>query len=440
MSCNFFAMSETELHRNLDELRRQYETIQGMKLSLDMSRGKPSPRQLGISDKLLNVLTCGEDCRTEDGFDTRNYGLPDGVPELLRIFADLLGVTEEQIILGGNSSLSFMYDAVCRAMLFGTDGTSAPWKDQKNIKFLCPSPGYDRHFAISERFGIEMIPIRMTGNGPDMDAVEEYVRSDASVKGMWCVPKYSNPTGETYSSETIRRIAALCPAAPDFRVFWDMAYTLHDIDETPDFLENIFSLTRGTRNENLVLGFFSTSKITYAGAGIAAMVSSTDNIRRAKKEIAFQTISPDKTNQLRHAKYLENAENVRSIMKRHAAILKPKFDMVTRIFKEELGDCGFAFWTEPHGGYFLSLDVLPGTARRTVELCKNVGVTLTPAGSTFPYRKDPEDKNIRIAPSYPEIHELETAMRVVCTCAKLAAAEALIEKKENGNSAGTPGV
>lgn len=393
-----------------------------------MSRGKPNPDQLGLSDAMLTALSSGADCKTENGFDTRNYGLPDGVPELARIFAELLGVDAADIILGGNSSLTLMYDAVCRAMCFGTDGVSAPWKDQGKIRFLCPAPGYDRHFAITERFGIELVTVPMTGHGPDMDAVEALVR-DPAVKGMWCVPKYSNPTGETYDAETVRRIAALSPAAPDFRVFWDMAYTLHDLDDTPDTLENIFALTRGTKNENLVYGFFSTSKITYAGAGVAVMVSGADNIRRAKAEIAYQTISPDKINQLRHARYLKSAENVRAIMARHASILKPKFDATIRIFRENLADTGFAAWTEPHGGYFISLDVLPGTARRVVELCKNAGVTLTGAGATYPYKKDPEDKNIRIAPSYPEIHELETAMHVVCVCVKLAAAEKLMTEK-----------
>ena len=377
---------------------------------------------------MLTALADSEDCKTADGFDTRNYGLPNGVPELSRIMAELLGVHENEIILGGNSSLTMMYDAVCRAMFFGTDGVSAPWKDGGTVKFLCPAPGYDRHFAITERFGVEMVPVPMTGHGPDMDTVEALVQSDASIKGMWCVPKYSNPTGETYSGETVRRIASLRPAAPDFRVFWDMAYALHDLDDTPDELLNIFALTRGTENENLVLGFFSTSKITYAGAGVAMMISGADNVKRARAEIAYQTISPDKMNQLRHARYLASADNVRALMRRHASVLKPKFDTVTRVFREEFSDCGFASWTEPHGGYFLSLDVLPGTARRTVELCKNVGVTLTPAGSTYPYKRDPEDKNIRIAPSYPELHELETAMGVVCTCAKLAAAEKLLEQ------------
>ena len=425
MSCEFCNLPQEALREELLTLARQYGQIRGMGLSLDMSRGKPSPVQLGFSDEMLRVISRGGDCFTEEGFDTRNYGLADGVPELRRIFAALLGVNEEGILLGGNSSLTLMYDAVCRAMLFGTGGGALPWKDQGNIKFLCPSPGYDRHFAISERFGIEMIPIRMTGKGPDMDEVEAYAAGDKSVKGMWCVPKYSNPTGETYSPETVRRIAALRPAAPDFRIFWDMAYALHDLDDTPDALENIFHLVRGTAGENMVLGFFSTSKITYAGAGVAAIVSSAENIRCAKAEIAYQTISPDKLNQLRHAKYLKSAENVRAMMRRHAEVLKPKFDEVVRIFQKELGSCGFASWTEPHGGYFISLDVLPGTAKRTVELCRSAGVTLTPAGATYPYGKDPEDKNIRIAPSYPDIPELRTAMGIVCACAKLAAAEKL---------------
>ena len=304
MSCDFRTLSGEALRSVYEALRAQYETIKEEGLSLDMSRGKPSPRQLGFSDAMLTALADSDDCKTADGFDTRNYGLPNGVPELSRIMAELLGVHENEIILGGNSSLTMMYDAVCRAMFFGTDGVSAPWKDGGTVKFLCPAPGYDRHFAITERFGVEMVPVPMTGHGPDMDTVEALVQSDASIKGMWCVPKYSNPTGETYSGETVRRIASLRPAAPDFRVFWDMAYALHDLDDTPDELLNIFALTRGTENENLVLGFFSTSKITYAGAGVAMMISGADNVKRARAEIAYQTISPDKMNQLRHARYL----------------------------------------------------------------------------------------------------------------------------------------
>ncbi len=407
---------------SLAELQAKYDEILKQDLKLDMSRGKPCTEQLGLSDELLFALKSKDDCKTAAGFDIRNYGLPGGVPELSALFAELLEVSPENIILGGNSSLNMMYDTVCRAILFGTYGNCLPWKDQGKVKFICPVPGYDRHFAICERCGIDLVPVGMTGEGPDMDAVNELIK-DPSVKGMWCVPKYSNPSGETYSDETVRRIAAMKPAAPDFRVFWDLAYAIHDLDDTPDKLLNIFDLIKGTENENLVYAFFSTSKITYPGAGIAVMVSSTENIKNAKADIAFQTISPDKINQLRHMKYLQNADNVRALMKKHAAILKPKFDLVVRMFGEQLSDMENVHWTNPHGGYFISLDVVPGTAKRVAELCKNAGVVLTPAGATFPYKKDPEDKNIRIAPSYPTLGEMEQAMNVLCLCIKLAAAE-----------------
>ncbi len=421
---SYLTMNAAELQNELSVLRAQYDSVCGEHLSLDMSRGKPCTEQLGLSDELLFALKSKDDCLTASGFDIRNYGLPGGVPELAALFAELLDVPAENIILGGNSSLNMMYDTVCRAILFGTYGNCLPWKDQGKIKFICPVPGYDRHFSICERCGIDLVPVSMTGEGPNMDEVEELIK-DPSVKGMWCVPKYSNPTGETYSDETVRRIAKMRPAAPDFRVFWDLAYVIHDLDDTPDQLLNIFDLTKGTENEDLVYAFFSTSKITYPGAGIAVMVSSDANIKHAKADIAFQTISPDKINQLRHMKYLKNAETVRELMKKHAAILKPKFDACVRLFEENLSDQDFVHWTNPHGGYFISLDVMEGTAKRVAALCKQAGVTLTGAGATFPYKNDPEDKNIRIAPSYPSLAELEKAMQVVCLCVKLAAAEKL---------------
>ncbi len=407
---------------SLTELRARFDDVCKQGLALDMSRGKPCTEQLGLSDELLFALKSKDDCKTAAGFDIRNYGLPGGVPELCALFAELLGVPENNIILGGNSSLNMMYDTVCRAILFGTYGNCLPWKDQGKVKFICPVPGYDRHFSICERCGIEMIPVPLTGHGPDMDLVDEIIK-DPAVKGMWCVPKYSNPTGETYSEETVRRIATMKAAAPDFRVFWDMAYVIHDLDDTPDDLPNIFEMIRGTENSNLVYAFFSTSKITYAGAGVALMISSTENIKHAKADIAFQTISPDKINQLRHMKYLQTPDNVRALMKKHADILKPKFDATLRIFREELNGTQGVSWTEPHGGYFISLDVVPGTAKRVAALCKEAGVTLTAAGSTFPYKNDPEDKNLRIAPSYPSVGEVEQAMKILCLCVKLAAAE-----------------
>ena len=424
---SYTKMGKEALGAELVSLREHYRAVCAEKLSLDMSRGKPCTEQLGLSDELLFALKSKEDCLTASGFDIRNYGLPDGVSELSALFAELLDVPAENIILGGNSSLNMMYDTVCRAILFGTYGNCLPWKDQGKIKFLCPVPGYDRHFSICKRCGIDLVPVSLTGEGPNMDEVEEKIK-DPSVKGIWCVPKYSNPTGETYSDETVRRIATMRPAAPDFRVFWDLAYIIHDLDDTPDRLLNIFDLIKGTENENMVYAFFSTSKITYPGAGIAAMVSSAENIRHAKQDIAYQTISPDKINQLRHAKFLKDADTVYDLMKQHAAILKPKFDMTVRLFEQNLGDLSFVNWTNPHGGYFISLNVMPGTAKRVAQLCKEAGVTLTPAGATFPYNDDPEDKNLRIAPSYPTVNEVEKAMGVVCLCVKLAAAEKLSEQ------------
>ena len=417
-------MGKEALGLELASLRERYQAVCAEKLSLDMSRGKPCTEQLGLSDELLFALKSKEDCLTASGFDIRNYGLPDGVSELSALFAELLDVPAENIILGGNSSLNMMYDTVCRAILFGTYGNCLPWKDQGKIKFLCPVPGYDRHFAICKRCGIDLVPGSLTGEGPDMDEVEEKIK-DPSVKGIWCVPKYSNPTGETYSDATVRRIAAMRPAAPDFRVFWDLAYIIHDLDDTPDQLLNIFDLIKGTENENMVYAFFSTSKITYPGAGIAAMVSSVENIRHAKQDIAYQTISPDKINQLRHAKFLKDADTVYTLMKQHAAILKPKFDMTVRLFEENLSDLSFVNWTNPRGGYFISLNVMPGTAKRVAQLCKEAGVTLTTAGATFPYNNDPQDQNLRIAPSYPSIKDVAKAMPIVCLCVKLAAAEKL---------------
>jgi DNA-binding transcriptional MocR family regulator len=419
-------MSKESLLGELALLRDKYDNYRSRGMKLDMSRGKPCREQLELSDGMLSCLS-GDECVLSSSVDLRNYGVVDGIPEAKKLFADLLSVECDEVLVCGNSSLNIMYDTMVRALLFGTGDGATPWKDQGEIKFLCPVPGYDRHFSICKRCGIDLVPVSLTGEGPNMDEVEEKIK-DPSVKGIWCVPKYSNPTGETYSDETVRRIAAMHPAAPDFRVFWDLAYIIHDLDDTPDSLLNIFNLIKGTENENMVYAFFSTSKITYPGAGIAAMVSSAENIRHAKQDIAYQTISPDKINQLRHAKFLKNADTVYALMKQHAAILKPKFDMTVRLFEEHLGDLSFVNWTNPRGGYFISLNVMPGTAKRVAQLCKQAGVTLTPAGATFPYNDDPEDRNLRIAPSYPSIGDVEKAMPIVCLCVKIAAAEKLSEQ------------
>lgn len=416
-------MTESGLSSICRSLLSEYENIKAQGLSLDMSRGKPSPEQVSISDGILTVLKTGEDCKSSGGADMRNYGLLAGCEDARRLFGELCGVAPAQVIVGGSSSLNMMYDTVARAMFFGVGGHTA-WKNLEKVKFLCPCPGYDRHFAICAAFGIEMINIGMTESGPDMDEVERLVSSDESIKGIWCVPKFSNPTGVIYSDETIARFARLRPAAKDFRIFWDNAYIVHDFGKIQE-IPNIFDLTRGTENEDIAYMFISTSKITYPGAGVAAMISSEKNIADTLPLLGVQNISYDKINQLRHAKYFGTAEALRKQMALHAAVLKRKFDIVLSAFSAELSGLGIAEWTEPKGGYFISLDVLPGTARRVWQLCKGAGVTLTNVGATFPYGIDPEDTNLRIAPSYPSDADLSRATEVLCLCVKLAAAEKL---------------
>ncbi len=416
-------MTESGLSSLCGSLLSEYENIKAQGLSLDMSRGKPSPEQVSISDGILTVLRTGEDCKSSGGADMRNYGLLAGCEDARRLFGELCGVAPAQVIVGGSSSLNMMYDTVARAMFFGVGGHTA-WKNLEKVKFLCPCPGYDRHFAICAAFGIEMINIGMTESGPDMDEVERLVSSNESIKGIWCVPKFSNPTGVIYSDETIARFARLRPAAKDFRIFWDNAYIVHDFGKIQE-IPNIFDLTRGTENEDIAYMFVSTSKITYPGAGVAAMISSEKNIADTLPLLGVQNISYDKINQLRHAKYFGTAEALRKQMALHAAVLKRKFDIVLSAFSAELSGLGIAEWTEPKGGYFISLDVLPGTARRVWQLCKGAGVTLTNVGATFPYGIDPEDKNLRIAPSYPSDADLSRATEVLCLCVKLAAAEKL---------------
>lgn len=416
-------MTESGLSSICRSLLSEYENIKKQGLSLDMSRGKPSPEQVSISDGILTVLKTGEDCKSSGGADMRNYGLLAGCEDARRLFGELCGVAPAQVIVGGSSSLNMMYDTVARAMFFGVGGHTA-WKNLEKVKFLCPCPGYDRHFAICAAFGIEMINIGMTESGPDMDEVERLVSSDESIKGIWCVPKFSNPTGVIYSDETIARFARLRPAAKDFRIFWDNAYIVHDFGKIQE-IPNIFDLTRGTENEDIAYMFISTSKITYPGAGVAAMISSEKNIADTLPLLGVQNISYDKINQLRHAKYFGTAEALRKQMALHAAVLKRKFDIVLSAFSAELSGLGIAEWTEPKGGYFISLDVLPGTARRVWQLCKGAGVTLTNVGATFPYGIDPEDTNLRIAPSYPSDADLSRATEVLCLCVKLAAAEKL---------------
>ena len=426
MAKKYVDMSKEELTWLNSELQKQYEDIVSSGISLDLSRGKPSKEQLDVSEGLFSALSSSSQCISSTGFDVRNYGLLQGVEEARNLFADLLGVDPENILVGGNSSLTMQYDAFARCMLFGVGEHRMSWIRQGDAKILCPSPGYDRHFAICEEFRTPMIPIRLTGHGPDMDQVEELVANDPTIKGMFCVPKYSNPTGETYDKKTIRRIAELNPAAKDFRIFWDNAYLYHDFGKVTD-VANIFDYTKGTKNEDMVFEFFSTSKITFPGSGVAVMASSKANIEFAMKHLSVQSINSDKINQMRHVIYIKNAENLREHMKKHAAILKPKFELVEQKFHEAFDGTGIATWTEPNGGYFISLDIFPNTAKTTFNLCKAAGLKITCAGATFPYKKDPESKNLRICPSYASAEDLEKACEVLAVCAKLAATRRLLE-------------
>ena len=407
------------LCEKLDEYNR-------MTLKLDMSRGKPSAEQLELSQGMLGVINSPEDCFTEGGFDCRNYGVLDGIPEAKQIFSEILDVPSKNIIVAGNSSLNIMYDEIARLMLYGAAGVEEPWAKQERIKFLCPVPGYDRHFGICESLGIEMINVDMTPNGPDMNQVEELVR-DPSVKGIWCVPKYSNPEGITYSDETVQRFAALKPAAPDFRIFWDNAYIIHTFSDSDTRLLNIFDEAKKYGNEDIVLIFMSTSKISFPGSGVAVMAASDANIAHTKSKMAIQTIGYDKLNMMRHVKFFGSVDGLMDHMKKHADIIKPKFDAVLSTFENMLAPYGVANWTKPIGGYFLSLNVRQGCAKRVYELAKEAGVTLTEAGATFPYKHDPRDCNLRIAPTYPTVEEMETASAILCLCVRAAALEKMIE-------------
>ncbi len=416
----YSSMSREELQAELSSVKAEYESLKAQGLSIDMSRGKPGSDQLDISDGMLKVFDDG-DFKCESGVDVRNYGLLDGIPECKKLFADLLDVKPENVIVGGNSSLSMMFDFVSQCMYNGAGFT--PWAQQGKVKFLCPCPGYDRHFAICEFFGIEMINIPMTSEGPDMDAIEEAVK-DSSVKGMFCVPKYSNPQGITFSAETVKRIANLTPAANDFRIIWDNAYCVHDLTDTTDELVNIFNVLP-ERNANMVIEVASTSKISYPGAGVACLVSSVDNIKVILKRLTIQSISYDKVNMLRHVKFFKNVDGIKEHMKLHAKILKPKFDAVLDTLNSDLNGLGIAEWNVPNGGYFISLDVTGGSASRVGVLCKDAGVTLTNVGATFPYGKDPSDSNIRIAPTFPTPEVLMKAVKVLTVSVKLACLEEL---------------
>ncbi len=420
MAKSYLSMSKEELKLEFNKVKAEYDSLKARGLSIDMSRGKPGADQLDISDGMMNVFEDGN-FKCELGIDVRNYGLLDGIPECKKLFADLLEVKPENIIVGGNSSLSMMFDYVSQCMYTGAG--FEPWSKQGAVKFLCPCPGYDRHFAICQYFGIEMINIPMTATGPDMDAIEEAVK-DSSVKGMFCVPKYSNPQGITFSAETVKRIANLKPSADDFRIIWDNAYIVHDLTEKSDELLNIFDILP-ERNKNMVIEVASTSKISYPGAGVACLAASVENIKEILKRLTIQSISYDKVNMLRHAKFFKNVDGIKAHMQLHAKILKPKFDAVIDKLNSQLTGLGIAEWNEPNGGYFISLDVTGGSASRVGVLCKEAGVTLTNVGATFPYGKDPADSNIRIAPTFPTPEILSEAMNVLTASVKLACLENL---------------
>ena len=419
-------LSKEKLRAEKQRVDAAYDRFKQMGLKLDMSRGKPGTDQLSVSNGLLDAIT-SRDWDDDNNHSLRylNYGLLTGIDECKEIFANLLQVSPKNIIVCGNSSLNMMFDYITQCMLTGSDGT--PWSRQGEIKFICPSPGYDRHFAICEYYGIQMIPVDMTEDGPDMDAVEAIIR-DPQVKGMFCVPKYSNPTGVTYSHETVERIASMEPGAKDFRIIWDNAYVVHDLTSKGDRLDNIFDALHRYGHDDMVIEFTSTSKISFPGAGVAALAASDRNIEIIKSRMKYQTIGYDKLNQYRHVKFYKNVEGLKNFMRLHRNILSPKFKIVLYEFEEELRDCNIAQWTQPRGGYFISLDVMRGTAKRVCQLCKEAGVTLTPAGATYPYGYDPADQNLRIAPSYPPVDELLSATKLLCLCVKKAALEKLLEE------------
>ena len=423
-------MTREELQELKKELSAEYKIFQGKDLKLDMSRGKPSQEQLDLSMGMMDVLSSEDDLICEDGTDCRNYGVLDGIREAKELIADMIEVSPDNIIIYGNSSLNVMYDTISRAMTHGVMG-STPWCKLDKVKFLCPVPGYDRHFAITEYFGIEMINIPMNEGGPDMDMVEELVRNDEAIKGIWCVPKYSNPSGVSYSDQTVRRMARLKPAASDFRIYWDNAYGIHHLyDDDQDNVLEILAECKRAGNPDLVYKFSSTSKISFPGSGIAAIATSPNNLEDIKNQLKIQTIGHDKVNQLRHVRFFKDIHGMVEHMRLHADILRPKFEAVTGILERELGGLGIGTWTNPKGGYFVSFDSLEGCAKQIVAKCKKAGVVMTGAGATYPYGKDPKDSNIRIAPSYPPLQDLVTATELFTLCVKLVSVDKLLAEME----------
>ena len=424
-------MSKEELLKEKESLEQQFKEVEAKGLNLNMARGKPSEAQLNLSNGLMDVLNSDSYFNDETGTDCRNYGIGEGIPEAKRLMGAMSEVDPDDMIIFGNSSLNIMFDTVARSYSHGVCGNT-PWCKLDNWKFLCPVPGYDRHFRITEFFGAEMINIPMTPDGPDMDLVEKYVNNDPSVKGIWCVPKYSNPQGYSYSDETVRRFAALTPAAPDFRIYWDNAYSIHHLYDDvahQDVILEILDECRAAGHPDIVYKFISTSKVTFPGSGLAALASSKTNLDDIRKYMSVQTIGHDKLNQLRHVRFFGNMANMQAHMSRHAAILRPKFEAVEEIFERELGGLGIGSWTKPNGGYFISFDSLDGCAKAIVAKCSDAGVKLTPAGATFPYGKDPHDSNIRIAPSFPPLEELKVAADVFTMAVRLVSIDKLLETR-----------
>lgn len=419
-------MNRDELLALKKELDQQYADIKAQGLALDMSRGKPGTDQLDISMGMMDVLANGAELKCETGVDCRNYGVIDGIPEAKRLLGDMSEVDPDHIIIYGNSSLNVMFDSIARSMTHGVMGHT-PWCKLDKVKFLCPVPGYDRHFKITEFFGIEMINVPMTATGPDMDMVEKLVSGDEAIKGIWCVPKYSNPQGITYSKETVERFARLKPAAPDFRIYWDNAYSIHHLyDDNQDFLVEILGECAKAGNPDIVYKFTSTSKVSFPGSGIAAVAASRANLEDFRKYMQMQTIGHDKLNQLRHVRFFKDLDGLHAHMRKHADLIRPKFEMVLETLDKELSGLGIGEWTKPHGGYFISFDSMEGCAKAIVAKAKEAGVVMTGAGATYPYGKDPRDSNIRIAPTYPDLKELEQAAKVFVLCVKLASVEKLL--------------
>ena len=421
---DFKTLSSPQLQQLKDNLLDEYHKFKSRSVTLDITRGKPCSDQLDLALEMLDCVN-SKDYLSEDGTDSRNYGGLDGIPEAKKLFARYLEVAPEEIIIGGNSSLNLMHDAFMRAMVKGVSEDSPPWGKLPKIKFLCPSPGYDRHFFICDYLGIEMIPVEMNADGPDMDVIEDMAAGDESIKGIWCVPKYSNPTGAVYADEVVDRLASMHVKAADFRIFWDNAYAVHHLNDNPPRLKNILTACQKAGNPERVFIFGSTSKIAFAGSGVAMMAGSEKNMAQIKKQIGFQTIGPDKLNQLRHVKFFKDVEGITDHMQKHMAILKPKFDAVQSVLKKELGGKNIAQWSHPAGGYFVSIDTMEGCAAAVVRMAAEAGVKLTPAGSTFPYMQDPLDRNIRIAPSFPPLAEIRSAVQLVCICIQLVSIDKL---------------